>query len=236
MILDLKVNVKLFHRSSPTQDIRVNLSLTDKKSCTIITPTMSLAETITEQRATPERLSPAEMGKLTYDAMTGITTRLSTTPEFATALSQAFFRRQSSRHTSRNEIPSVTFSKGDFTLVVDWSSTKFEPGSHGEPERRDMIRSQLTITKYDPQEATDGWLKKIARVTLITDFLENEQGEIIRFTGGTAEIGENFDLASSFDRPHSWRSANPIATLGERAAIERIPVVFPELYPAPIKL
>src|SRR5207249_425190 len=117
----------------------------------------------TRQVAPVESLSPEEGGKRSFDLMTDIANNLGATPEFTTALTQAFFRRQVFPHGSRNEINSVYFQKGDFRYLVDWHSTRFEPRQHGESEARDMIRSRLKITKYDPRDKTDEWANDWAK-------------------------------------------------------------------------
>ncbi len=193
-----------------------------------------------ERTQTPEE--QAEFGKRTYDLMTEITTNLLATPEFMRALGGAFFRRQQFRH-SRNTIDSVYFKKGDFEYLVQWFSARFEPSSHGQPEVRDLIRSELKITKYDPKESTEdstgGWLKRVASARIGSDFLEDEDDKdrgILRFIEGYITLDENYDLDTSWETPPSWRSAEPAKTTERKDAIDKLPEVFVDLYPTPVKI
>lgn len=192
----------------------------------------------TAERSIPrEQEASAELGRRTHEAMTGIATNLLSTPEFMDALGRAFFRRQVfSRGIHQNEINSVYFPKGDFAYFVDWSSTRFEYGLHGEPERLDVINSTLAITKYDPKESTDGWSKKVASARLTTHFLEGKEGEVVRFTDGSATLGEDYDLESSWETPRLWRSADPTKKSEGTDAIDNLPKVFADLYPTPVKI
>ncbi|MBI2443307.1 MAG: hypothetical protein HYV40_05375 [Candidatus Levybacteria bacterium] len=189
----------------------------------------------TKQAAPVETLSPQEMGKRSFDLMTGMVNNLAATPEFTTALAQAFFRRQGSIHTSGNDLGSVYFQKGAFAYLVDWTSTRFEPRSHGQPEPRDMIRSGLTVTKYDPREEIDGWSKKVATISFSSDFLEGEDGEILRFTGGCVSLEADYDLESSWETPSSWRTAEPTTKSEGSEAIDKSPEFFADITPAPVK-
>lgn len=190
-----------------------------------------------EQRTTPEQAASAELGRQAYDAITVLATHLLATPEFSEALGRAFFRRQRSRSTQGNEIPSVYFNKGEFGYLVEWHSTRFEPGSHGQPERADMIRSWLTVTQYDPTEVTDGWEKKVAKAHVESDFVEGQKGAVERFVRGRASIEQGYDLNSSWETPKSWRTADrPAQTLEGQDALGKLPEVFPDLYPTSVRI
>lgn len=190
-----------------------------------------------ERITTPEAVEAAEtMGRRTHEAITGMATNLLAVPEFTDALARDFFRRSHDIHSthSRNEIPSVYFQRGGFGYLVEWASNRFRPIHHDEPERtQDLIRSGLTVTKYDPREQADGWHKKIAKLSLETDFMEGENGEILRFVNGSAKIEQDYDLGLSWEDPKSWRTAEPTDTIEDEGVFDKIPEAFGDIRPGP---
>src|SRR3990172_9716784 len=94
-----------------------------------------------EQGGKGEQLSPAEIGKQNYDAIALLASNLIKAPEFVKALEKAYFARQWSRETSRNELNWVGFAKGDFQYLVEWGSRRFRPSSHGKHPTLDLIET-----------------------------------------------------------------------------------------------
>lgn len=189
---------------------------------------------------TPEQR--AELGKRIYDLTTELTTNLLTTPEFMTALGRVFFEREMFRNGSRLMIRDVFFQKGDFEYRVGWESHRYGPSNHEQPERElDSVSTSLYITKYDPKEithdSTGGSKKKVAKITMRSEFLENNDRSILRFIkNGSISLYEDFDLSTSEKTPRSWRDAQPNSRTVELAAIiDKLPEVFTDLYPAPTK-
>ena len=59
---------------------------------------------------------------------------------------------------------------------------------------------------------------------------------MLRFTGGHASLDEEYDLKTSWENHPTWRTAKPTKSSGGKQVIDRIPEVFSELYPSPIKI
>ena len=194
------------------------------------------ARTAEARPAAPvETLSPEERGRRSHEVMTGMANDLAVTPEFTAALTQAFFARQYSRHRSRNEINQVYFQRGGSGYLVDMHSSRYhEAGSPEKPEGTDMVRSTLEITKYDPTEEIEGWRKKVASVRVSTDIIEGKDGETLGFKNGNVSLDEDYELEFAWD--HTWRTAEPQNKSEGSGAIEKLPTVFADLKPTPVKI
>ena len=193
-----------------------------------------------ERRTSPEAAARAEiMGRRTHEAITGMATDLLATPEFMDALGRSFFRRSRDHWNSysSNEIPTVYFTRGGFGYLVEWRNSRFQPRSHGEPERQQqLVSSGLTVTKYDPEAQTDGWQRKIAELKLRSDYMVDKHDEIARFVDGDAKLEKDFDLEESWENPKSWRNAKSKAITVDEEVFDKIPTVFDDLHQGPARV
>ena len=181
-----------------------------------------------EDRAVkPEPSSLSEVGRRSHETITGMVTNLFTTPEFMAALGQGFFGRTGTNEGNR--LRYIYFEKGDYGYLVRWrgSPLRYSP-KYIREYNADL---ELGIDKYDPREKDErDNPKKIASLRLKSVFYEDQNGEIKEFTGGYADIEEDYQP----NPPYTDLKAAKVSKGTD--AFDRIPEVYKDLYPSPVKL